>query len=62
MPIVQISLIEGRTVDQKRKVAAGITDLIVKELDAPPDAVRVIFQEMRKENYAAAGVLFADRK
>jgi 4-oxalocrotonate tautomerase len=60
MPIIQVNLMEGRTVDQKRKVVREITNAVVKSLDVPPDAVRIILQEMSKENYAIAGTLKFD--
>lgn len=62
MPIVQINLIEGRTLDQKRKLVSEVTDAVIRSVDAPPDAVKVILHEMSKENYASAGVLFVDKK
>jgi 4-oxalocrotonate tautomerase len=60
MPIIQVNLMEGRTVDQKRKLVAEITGAVVKSLDVQPNLVRVILQEMSKENYAIAGVLRVD--
>jgi 4-oxalocrotonate tautomerase len=60
MPIIQVNLMEGRSVDQKRKVVKEITNAVVKSLDVPPDAVRIILREMSKENYAIAGVLRID--
>ena len=45
---------------QKRKVVREITNAVVKSLDVPPDAVRIILQEMSKENYAIAGTLKFD--
>jgi 4-oxalocrotonate tautomerase len=62
MPIIQINLIEGRTTDQKRKLVANVTDAVVKSLDVGPDAVRIILQEMTKENYSIAGTLVLDNK
>jgi 4-oxalocrotonate tautomerase family enzyme len=34
MPLVQITMLEGRTVDQKRKLAKRITDALVEEAGA----------------------------
>jgi 4-oxalocrotonate tautomerase len=61
MPIIHVNLIEGRTVEQKRKLVAGITDAVVKSLDVEPDAVKIILQDMAKHDYAIAGVLFVDK-
>ena len=62
MPIVQIELLEGRTVEQKRAMVKEVTDAICRTLNAPPDAVRIIIRDMKFENYAAAGVLRSDQK
>ncbi len=60
MPIIQVHLIEGRSVDQKRKLVSEMTSAVVKSLDVPPDAVRIILQDMSKEDYAIAGKLKID--
>ncbi len=62
MPIIQVHLLEGRTVDQKRKLVANLTEAVVKSLDAKPDAVRIILQEMARHDYAIAGVLALDKQ
>ena len=62
MPIVQIELLEGRTVEQKRAMVKEVTDAICRTLNATPDAVRIIIRDMKSENYAVAGVLRSDQK
>ena len=61
MPLVQVTMLSGRTVDQKRKLAQRITDVMVEEAGAKPEAVVVTFQEVSKESYASGGVLMADK-
>lgn len=61
MPIVSIELIEGRTVEQKREMAKKITDTITEVTGVAPDAVLIIFNEMKKENFAKAGKLYCDK-
>jgi len=61
MPLVQITMLTGRTVDQKRKLAKRITDAMVEEAGAPREGVVVTFNELSKENYASAGVLVSDK-
>ena len=51
MPNVTIEWLEGRTLDQKRQVIAGITELLVKEADARKEAVQVTFLTMTKEDW-----------
>jgi len=61
MPFVQITMLQGRTADQKRKLAARITDAMVEEAGARREAVVVTFVEVAKESYASGGVLMADK-
>jgi 4-oxalocrotonate tautomerase len=62
MPLVQITMLQGRTADQKRKIAQRITDTMVEEAGARRDAIVVAFLEVSKESYASGGVLIADKK
>ncbi|HHY16525.1 MAG TPA: 4-oxalocrotonate tautomerase [Firmicutes bacterium] len=61
MPIVQIELIEGRTIDQKKTMAKEVTDAIVRSLGVTPDAVRIIMRDMKKEDFAVGGKLRSDQ-
>ena len=62
MPIVQIHLIKGRSVDQKRALVKKVTDAVVETVNVPPEAVEVILSEMEREHFAKAGVLHLDQK
>lgn len=62
MPLVQITMLSGRTTEQKRKLAERITDVLMEEAGAARDAIIVTFQEVSKENYASGGVLVADKR
>ncbi len=61
MPLVQVTMLTGRTADQKRKLAQRITDAMVEEAAARREAVVVTFNEVSKESYASGGVLMADK-
>lgn len=61
MPLVQVTMLSGRTADQKRKLAARITDAMVEEAGAKREAIVVAFHEVSKESYASGGVLMADK-
>jgi 4-oxalocrotonate tautomerase len=62
MPIIRVEMHEGRTVDQKRALAAALTDAIVEHADAKREAVRVIFTDYSKDDWAIAGQLVSDRE
>jgi len=61
MPMVQVTLLEGRTADQKRKVAKRITDALVEEAGARREAIVIAFHEVSKESYASGGELMIDK-
>jgi 4-oxalocrotonate tautomerase len=62
MPHVQITLLQGRTPEQKRKIAERITQVIVEEAGTKREGVTISFIEVSKADYASAGVLVLDRK
>jgi 4-oxalocrotonate tautomerase len=61
MPMVQITMLEGRSADQKRKIAKRITDALVEEAGARREGIVVAFNEVSKENYASGGELMIDK-
>ena len=61
MPVIQITLLKGRTPEQKRKVAARMTGAMVEEAGASRAAVTVTFVEVTKDDYASGGVLLSDK-
>jgi len=62
MPLIQITMLQGRTVDQKRKIAERITDVMVEEAGARREAIVVTFLEVSRESYASGGMLMVDKQ
>ena len=60
MPEVVVYLLEGRTIETKRLLVKDITDAVVKNIGAPPEAVTVSLVETPKTDKGKGGVLFAD--
>lgn len=61
MPLIQITMLQGRTADQKRKIARRITDVMVEEAGARREGIVVAFHEVSKESYASGGELMIDK-
>ena len=61
MPTVTIRQLEGRTIEQKRKVVKEVTDSIMKIYEVDADSVTVNFFDMPNYNVAKAGKLFIDK-
>ena len=62
MPHVEITLLKGRTLEQKRKVAARITDVLAEEAGAKREDTTVAFLEVERESFAHGGVLVSDKR
>jgi len=62
MPLIQVTMLEGRTADQKRKLAQRMTDAMVEEAGARREAIVVTFHEVSKESYASGGILISDKQ
>jgi len=56
MPIVEITLVEGRSQEQKRALMKEVTDAVVSSVGAPIEAVRVIIREIPPEHFAVGGI------
>jgi 4-oxalocrotonate tautomerase len=62
MPHVQITWVEGRTPEQKRKIAERITGVLIEDGKAKRENIHVAFHDVPATNYAEAGMLVADQK
>jgi 4-oxalocrotonate tautomerase len=61
MPIIEMHLLEGRTVEKKRKAIAAMTAALVEALEVRPDQVRILITEHNNENFAVGGVTVGER-
>jgi len=60
MPIVQVSVWEGMTLENKKKTVEGITK-VFEGLGVPKDAVEIVIYEAPKCNWASGGQLHSER-
>jgi len=61
MAHVQITLLEGRTVEQKRRAVKRITEVLHEELNVKAEKLTIAFVELPRISYARNGVLLSDR-
>ncbi len=61
MPIVQINMLEGRSVAQKRRMIGAVTEALVDSLGVAAESVRILIQELPAEHFAVAGVSAGER-
>ncbi len=60
MPYVLVQMLEGRTQDQKNRLAKAITDSLVDIANAKIEACEVVIQEVPRTNWMVAGKMASD--
>jgi 4-oxalocrotonate tautomerase len=61
MPHIQITLLEGRTPEQKRRIVERITNTMVEEGGTAREAVSIAFVDVSRASFAQGGVLALDK-
>ncbi len=62
MPIVTIAMFDGRSLEQKRELVKGVTEVVAHVTGNSPDGVHVIIEEIKRENWSIGGMLSSDRQ
>jgi len=62
MPVINVRMHEGRTVDQKRALIEGITKVVNETVNAPYENITVFIEDVPFTNLAKAGVLLCDKE
>ncbi|MDA3626132.1 2-hydroxymuconate tautomerase [Saccharopolyspora oryzae] len=62
MPLVEISLLAGRSPEQIRELIHQVHNAVQTSLDAPPESIRVLIREMPPEHWAVGDVTKAEQK
>ena len=60
MPTYHVEMIEGRTLEQKKKLVAEITRVSVEILGGAPDSVDIIITDIPRSNWATGGKLWSE--
>ena len=61
MPTIRVEMFEGRTPEQKRALAAALTDACVRTIGATPASVDILFFDIAKQDWASGGTLWSDK-
>ncbi|MFZ6641037.1 4-oxalocrotonate tautomerase [Undibacterium sp. TC4M20W] len=62
MPTINVQMFEGRTLEQKRAFVKAVTEASAQTLGCSLDAVDIIIQEIKREDWASGGILWSDKK
>lgn len=62
MPLVEVTLAEGRTPAQLRALITALTDAVESAVAAPRPNIRVVLREVPATHWAAGDVTVAERR
>jgi 4-oxalocrotonate tautomerase len=62
MPVIQVTMSQGRTVEQKRELVQVLTKETARILKTKEENIRILIYEVSKENWGNAGILGVDMK
>ena len=60
MPHAQITLVKGKTTEQKQRIAERVTDVLVEETGAKRERVSLSIIEVEDDGFAERGVLIRE--
>lgn len=61
MPTFHVEMLEGRTVEQKKRLVEEITRVSVEVLGSSPDSVDVLIVDVKRENWGTGGKLWSEK-
>jgi 4-oxalocrotonate tautomerase len=62
MPVITVQLLAGRTTAEKREFIRQLTDLTVRALVVPEQAVTIVLAEVDADDWGAGGMTMAVRR
>jgi 4-oxalocrotonate tautomerase len=62
VPLVEVTLVEGRTPAQLRRLITALTDAVEGAIDAPRANVRVVLREVPATHWAAGDITIAEQR
>ena len=55
MPIIDVTMLEGRTPEQKANLIRALTDAAERTLGAPRESIRVLIRELPPAHWGVGG-------
>ena len=62
MPLVEVTLTQGRSAAQLRSLIHELHEAVVRAVDAAPTSVRVVIREIPPAHWAAGDVTIEERR
>ena len=61
MPFINVKMLAGRSIEQKRALVEALTEAMVETCEADRDGTTVVIEEYERDHWAKGGVLVSDR-
>ncbi|MFM9135999.1 MAG: tautomerase family protein [bacterium] len=55
MPLIQVTLVEGRTTEQKHALIRSLSDAMAESLEVPLERIRVAIYEVSTDEWGIGG-------
>lgn len=62
MPVIQITISQGRSVEQKRELIEVLTKETARIMKTQEEKIRILIYEVSKENWGNAGIIGLDMR
>ena len=62
MPLIEVTMVEGRTAEQLRSLISRLTAAVEQAVGAPRESIRVVIREVPPTHWAAGDVTIAERR
>jgi len=60
MPVVNIKILDGRTMKQKKMLVEKVTDAVLESIDTERDHVSIFIEEVKRCHHSIGGVLISE--
>jgi 4-oxalocrotonate tautomerase len=62
VPLVEVTMVEGRTAEQVRSLISRLTAAVEQAVGAPRESIRIVIREVPPTHWAAGDVTIAERR
>ncbi len=62
MPLVEVTLVEGRPPERLRALIRAVTAAVEETIGAPRESIRVVLREVPPTHWAAGDVTISERR
>jgi 4-oxalocrotonate tautomerase len=59
MPLIQVTMVEGRTTEQKHALIRNLSESMAETLDVPLERIRVAIYEISADEWGIGGTPFS---